>query len=215
MGKLIDLTGKRFGRLTVLEKVEGNYTNKSSKWKCKCDCGNIYIGTSNYIKRQPHISCGCWKKEITKKVRGKHLSSKSKLYNIWESMKARCYRNSCKDFPNYGGRGIIIQESWKNDFRIFKKWALENGYKEGLTIERIDVNANYDEKNCCWIRNEFQILNRRNTCFVYYNNQKISLALLCQNHKMPYKLVYNRVKRLKWTVEEAISINPYKGRNGH
>ena len=215
MSKLIDLTGQRYGRLTVLEKVEGNYTNKSSKWKCLCDCGNIYIGISNHIRREPHISCGCWKKEITSQKLGKHFSSKSKLYEIWSSMKARCYRKNCKDYQNYGGRGIKIQESWKNDFNTFKEWSLSNGYKEGLTIERIDVNGNYEEKNCCWIKNEFQTLNRTNTIYVNYKGEKVSLAILCNKLNVPYKLVYNRIKFLKWNIEDAILVKPFKGRNGH
>lgn len=168
----IDLTGQKYGRLTV-EKLIGKNEQGKYIWLCKCDCGNEKIAQTSYLRSGHTMSCGCYHKELVGKINRKHnLFNKSvSLYSLWKSIKYRCYNKNSKSFCNYGGRGISMCDDWKNDFSTFYKWALENGYKEEktdkglniLTIDRIDVNGNYEPYNCRFVTNEIQARNKRNT----------------------------------------------------
>ena len=174
------MIGKRFGKLTVIE-FAGVSKNRKLMWICKCDCGKIThpIVGSNLRSGQTK-SCGCFCVEISKRNRthlaeyAKHSAITAKhdyikhkrLYGVWQGMKQRCYYEKHKQFADYGGRGIIICDEWKNSFELFCKWALENGYDENAeygqcTLDRIDVNGNYEPSNCRWVSMAVQIQNRR------------------------------------------------------
>lgn len=157
MTKLRDLTGKRFGRWTVISYFDKNKWGVH-RWLCRCDCGNERVLTGISLNAGQTTSCGCYKREVHTKhgylAKGVH----SKLYSSWQCMKARCLNPNHKRYKRYGGRGISICETWLN-FSCFKDWALSNGYEEGLTIERVDVNGDYCPENCTWITNEAQQTN--------------------------------------------------------
>lgn len=172
MSSLLNLTGQRFGRLTVIER-DGSNSNHAATWRCICDCGN-YVTTSGILLRSgATVSCGCNKAEKARDRMTTHGLSRTLIYDIWSSMKARCTRESCKDYKNYGGRGISFYPAW-SDFVSFYNWAMENGYKEHLTIERIDVNGNYEPSNCRWIPNCEQSRNRRISKRVLYDGKSLS-----------------------------------------
>ena len=144
----IDLTGKRFGKLVVIKRSH-NERERHAKWICKCDCGNEHIASSNSLRSGGVRSCGC----ITIENHLTHGQTGSRLYNVWNSMKQRCFNPNCKEFKSYGGRGITMCSEWAKDFTNFKKWAEDSGYdsnaKRGqCTIDRIDVNGNYEPQNC-------------------------------------------------------------------
>ena len=170
--KCIDLTGKRYGRL-VVEKSLGKNEKGKYTWLCKCDCGNEKIVQTSYLRSGHTTSCGCYHNEMVGKLNRKHnLSNKcGRLYFLWKSIKYRCYCENSKDFHNYGGRGISMCDEWKKDFSTFYEWAINNGYKEEktakglnvLTIDRIDVNGNYEPSNCRFVTNKMQAKNKRNT----------------------------------------------------
>lgn len=155
--KFIDLTGKRFGKLTVFEFVETK--NGHSYWLCKCDCGNLQKASSCNLKRSHVVSCGCVKNEGNNV---KHGKSKSKIYLCWQNMKTRCYNVKSDDYKNYGGRGIKVCDEW-HDFRNFYNHVstLPHFGELGYTLDRINVNGNYEPGNVRWATAKEQARNRR------------------------------------------------------
>jgi len=152
-----DLTGQKFGRLTVIEKT-GKRLCGHIVWKCQCECGNIAEVMGRNLLTGHTKSCGCLEKEINEKIHIKHGDARhgkgkkrARLYWVWTYMKQRCLNPNYKSFKYYGGRGIKVCDEWKNDYPAFKKWALANGYDEELSLGRIDPDGDYCPENCQWI----------------------------------------------------------------
>lgn len=162
MSKINDLTGKKFGRLTVI-KYYGSNKHGRALWLCQCDCGNTKIVLGNSLNSKLTLSCGCYNKEIIKKCNSKHNMAYSKLYKVWQGMKTRCYNKNFMYYCNYGGRGITICDEWKSNFSNFYEWSINNGYEEGLTIDRINNDGNYEPSNCRWVTRAEQNRNKRYT----------------------------------------------------
>lgn len=154
-----DLTGQKFGRLTVVKRAENSKSNKT-RWECICDCGNELITVGAQLKNGRTKSCGCLQKELLSKRVRTHGMTNERLYGIWCGIKQRCFNPNIDAYKNYGGRGITMCDEWFNDFSKFQKWALKNRYSDDLTIERKDVNGNYEPSNCCWTTRKMQSRNR-------------------------------------------------------
>lgn len=161
------------------------------------------MGEDN-LKQGKTQSCGCLHNELLAKRNERHSLSKTRIYYIFNGMKDRCYNNKNKSYKDYGGRGITICDEWLNDFVVFYKWATENGYKEGLSIERIDVNKGYSPENCAWIPKEMQAKNTRKNVFYEYKGEKKILGDWAKQYNLPFTCVRRRLNR-GWTLERALN----------
>ncbi len=135
----------------------------------------------------------------------------SKLYCAWKHMKERCYSKNCKDYKNYGERGIVVCEEWKNDYLSFKKWSLANGYAPSLTLDRIDVDGNYDPSNCRWTTWKEQANNKRNLRLITFNGETKTLTEWATITGIRLTTLYMRLVVRKWPVEKALTTKVERG----
>ena len=185
----VDLTGLRFGRLTVLNVAKDDMKHHGQRWLCQCDCGKKIITRGDGLQSGHTKSCGCDNKRRTT-----HNESNTKLYSVWVEMKQRCENPNSDAYKYYGGRGIKVCDEWQ-DFEPFYKWAMENGYSTGLTIDRIDNNGGYSPSNCRWTTRLFQMSNRRNTVFLEYAGMRHTIREWCDITGKSYKKVYAEYQR--------------------
>lgn len=201
MGRCIDLTGRRFGRLTVIERAENTKGGKS-RWVCKCDCGNTIISKADNLKSGNTKSCGCYASELTANRNYKHGNGHSRLYHIWDKMRQRCYNPKDPKYSRYGARGITVCPEWSN-FQVFYEWAITNGYADNLTIDRRDNDGNYCPQNCHWATAKEQANNKSNNKMITYCGKTQTLAQWADELQIPYLKLRNRLYNLNWTVAEA------------
>lgn len=168
MGQLVDLTGKRFGRLAVIVISDKRDSSGSVYWECKCDCGNIVTVNGRSLRGGNQRSCGCYHHDImcAQHNRRTHGGTGDRLFHVWRGIIDRCCYTSHNRYKDYGGRGIYICEEWKHDYGAFRAWAVRNGYDpdapRGMcTIDRIDVDGPYAPWNCRWVDMKTQSLNKR------------------------------------------------------
>ena len=205
MSKFIDLTGMVFGRLTVIKRVE-NSKRGESRWLCRCSCGNYKEVQGNNLKSKQVQSCGCIRKEVSSLKNKLHGMTKSRIYRIYQHMKDRCYRVTDKRYQRYGGRGIKICDEWLNSFVEFYNWSIQNGYKENLTIDRIDNNGNYEPKNCRWITHKEQNRNYSRNVLLTYRGETKCIIEWSEELGIKYQTLKYRIKR-GFCVEDIMSQN--------
>ena len=208
----INLVGKKFNRLTVVKEV-GRDDRQQVLWLCKCDCGKETNVTTYRLNKGKTKSCGCLMIETSRKQfteLGKksktHGLSKTRIYKTYRGMKDRCLNPNDMHYPDYGGRGITICDEWKNDFMSFYNWAMDNGYTDKLTIDRIDVNGNYEPSNCRWVDTKTQNRNKRNTRKIKYNGEIRTLSEWAVYFNLKRSTLEARLFRYNMTFEEAISL---------
>ena len=198
MSKLIDLTGKRYGKLIVLDIYKNK--NQRTKWVCLCECGNEKIILGDSLKSGKTRSCGCLRFNVGK-TNKKHGKTNTRLFTIWNDMKQRCSNPKQPSYKNYGGRDIKVCNEWLNNFQNFYNWAISNGYNENLSIDRIDVNGDYEPSNCRWATSRKQGNNKRTNRIVFYKGKKYTISELSELIKIPYATLLWRINH-NWDEED-------------
>ena len=184
-----DLTGLRFGRLTVID-FDRFDERRASWWLCECDCGNEISVRRNSLVSGQTKSCGCYSRDI----HTSHGMTKTRLYRIWSGIKTRCENESDESYHRYGERGIDVCSEWES-FETFRDWALDNGYEDNLTIDRIDNNLGYYPENCRWADRVTQQNNKRNNIYVEYEGERHTIGVWARILDIKYSTLYRRVKR--------------------
>ena len=195
MTRPANLVGQRFSRLVVVKR-DGSDKWGSATWMCKCDCGNETVIRTTTLRNGGAQSCGCLnlEKAISRcPDNARHKLSRTRLYRVWAGMKSRCYNKNHKDYASYGGRGIKLCDEWLVSDNFFE-WALKNGYSDDLTIDRIDVNGEYEPSNCRWANTIQQMRNRTITIKVLFDGEEVTLQELSERYNIPYATLYWRYK---------------------
>lgn len=195
ISKLVDLTGKRFGRLVVVERAEDRIEKSGKRrvmWKCLCDCGNEVTVLSDNIKRGLTLSCGCFRNEYLSKKMSTHGDTNTRLYGVWCAIKARCYNKNTDFYYRYGGRGITMCDSWRDNYENFRDWAMSNGYTEGLTIDRINNDLGYSPDNCRWATRKEQCNNRSTNRKIAFRGEVHTISEWAEILGIPARMLYRR-----------------------
>lgn len=210
-----DLTGQKFGKLTVIEKTEPHVTPSGSRqicWNCLCDCGNPkYIKvTTNHLITGHTKSCGCLKSIATTEKNMKHGMAGSRIYDTYYHMRRRCFNNTDKEYHRYGGRGITVCDEWLGDegFEHFYKWSMANGYKDNLTIDRINNDGNYEPGNCRWVTRTEQM---NNVCYnvqISHNGETHTIAEWAKRLGIKQDTIQARLKYYHFSPEKALFKKP-------
>ena len=206
----VDLTGQKFGRLTVVRF--DHKENGRKYYLCQCDCGNFKIVSNHSLKSGNTKSCGCLHKEILiqrNKDNRIHHPESERLLRIWRAMLHRCYKETDEHYDYYGGRGIKVCDDW-HDFETFQKWALANGYADNLTIDRLDGNKDYCPENCSWATMTVQNNHKSDTKWLTYKGKTQSLSDWCRELGLDYFRTKTRLNSLGWSVEDAFEYGKYK-----
>ena len=234
MGRKVDLTGRVFWNLRVIEETEMREPSGGSViWRCECKCGREHFVPSRSLVQGTTKSCGCLHRRFGKgccrerefhdecghrktvlykgccRERESHGESghrKTVLYKCWEAIVQRCTNPNDKRYPSYGGRGITVCDAWRNSFIAFRDWANANGYREGLEIDREDNDGGYEPSNCRWVTHRQNNWNTRRSRLCEINGEIKSLAEWCEIYNMDYALVHWRIHHGRWDVEKALTM---------
>lgn len=211
MSKIINLIGKKFGRLTVLSRSDNKVLKSGAvipMWLCKCSCGSLVTVQGNNLRNLKTLSCGCLQKEKASACKHGQARRKknSRLYGIWCGIKSRCYNKNNKSYKYYGERGISVCKEWQQ-FEAFMEWAMANNYSHTLTIDRINVNGNYEPSNCRWVTRKEQSQNTRENHYITFNNTTKTLTEWSECKKIPAPTILARLKR-GWSVEKTLTTQP-------
>lgn len=200
----------KYNRLTLLEHIRGS--KAKSKWLC--DCGSIVFARIDGIKSGSVKSCGCYQREtagprfskaLTKHGMSMPYSEHYKIYLVWNGMISRCYNKNKERYSDWGGRGIEVCEEWRDGPVVFKDWCLQNGYQDGLQIDRIDNEKGYSPENCRFVTVKNNALNRRNSVIIEYRGVKKGIEEWASMLGINRACLYSRLTKSKMSVEEAFS----------
>jgi hypothetical protein len=200
-GKTVDLTGMRFGRLTVIGKTRSSSGRVA--WNCKCDCGNETTPLTTSLLKGHSQSCGCLHSDMLGDMFRKHGQYRTRLYRIWSNMIQRCNNPKNDNYHLYGAKGVSVCDEWK-DFATFSKWAMDSGYADNLSIDRIETGKSYYPSNCRWATPQEQTDNRECTRYVSFNGKTQTLKRWSEETGIAYKNLLWRIDR-GWPAEKALT----------
>lgn len=207
-----DMLGKKIGQLLVVEYAGSK--NNFAMWKCQCDCGNPVIVSGADLRNGKRVHCSS---KIHKK---KHGGYGDRLYSVFRAIQQRCYNSKCRQYNDYGGRGITMCQEWRSDYAAFRDWALATGYIEEVlpngmnkwTIDRINVNGNYEPSNCRWITCQEQQFNKRDNVVLTYNGETKTAKEFSEQYNISPAVLWQRIKK-GWSAKAAIETPVRKRRN--
>lgn len=215
MGKFIDLTGQRFGRLSVVKRT-GCFNDGQVAWQCVCDCGKAITVRSRDLRTGHTRSCGCLQQDVCRetiiefhKQMGYDGHTQRPVFQVWKDMIRRCYDIENESYKNYGGRGIRVCSEW-HDPRSFEQWALDNGFHKGLQLDRKDNEGDYQPNNCRFVSRIENCNNKRTNRRVELDGQEKTLAQWARYYGISYAVVRTRIFR-GWTIRDALT-KPVKNR---
>lgn len=193
--RFIDLTGKRYGMLTVIGFA--GTKNNNCMWNCKCDCGQFKTVSTNKLSMGKTSSCGCKKIKVNRE-------STSDLYQHWYAMLNRCRPENTNTKKDYFDRGITVCDDWKLDggFWAFKEWSLKNGYKEGLTLDRINNDCGYSPNNCRWTTQKEQQNNKTNNHYITYKGVTKTMKQWSESTGIGYSKLRHRIYA-NWDIDRV------------
>lgn len=197
-----DLTGKHFGRLTVLYPMENRSRQGYIQYMCECSCiDHTKVITTSYRLTSGHTkSCGCLQREITSErnrqgVKYPETDRDTRLFRIWKGMIARTRYDSQEGYSRYGGRGIRVCNEWRDNFHSFRDWSEANGYADGLTIDRLDNDGNYEPSNCMWSTRKEQNNNQRSNIRITYDGNTYNASQWADIMGINRSCIYKRISR--------------------
>lgn len=202
--------------LTVLELAEPYISpsdgHKRQQWLCRCKCGKEFVTLGHRIRKGIVLSCGCKPPEFSdewyenvKKSNSTHGDSGTRLYKCWHGIRLRCNNPQDQHYPLYGGRGISVCKEWDESYEAFRDWALANGYADGLSIDRIDVDGNYKPSNCRWATNQEQQNNKRTNVYLTFNGKTQTIVQWAREVGINPVTLNARIRRYRWSVERALT----------
>lgn len=205
--------GDKFGRLTIICKSNNDYIDPKygrhfPRWYCICDCGKEIDVRDDMLKSKKARSCGCLNRDIAKVVNTKHELCNTRIYSEYSNMRQRCCNINNPEYKNYGGRGIKICSEWldkENGFINFYNWSISNGYKDNLSIDRINVDGNYEPSNCRWIPKKYQAYNKKDTIKIFFNGEYYALPQIADILGIKYSLLKSRLKSNNWNLSSIFT----------
>lgn len=200
MPRKIDMVGYRFYRLCVIEEM-GSDHRREKQWKCLCDCGKEIVATGYNLRSGNTKSCGCYNIDRIVQRSRQHGLSKTRMFKIWAGVRKRCNNPNTKSYNHYGGRGIKMCESWDTYVNFFND--MKEGYRDDLTLERIDPNGNYEKSNCRWASSKEQARNKRNSNYITIGEESLTAAEWSERSGTMSSTILWRVKN-GWDVKRAI-----------
>ncbi len=205
MSKPIDLTGQKFGRLTIIRRINDDKRGQSY-WLCKCNCGEEKVIHGSSLKNGGTKSCGCLRKEqlVERSIKHGHSKreNKSRTYRSWQHMKERCININCKDYKYYGDRGITVCERWME----FTNFLEDMGEAPaGLQLERGNNDLGYYKENCLWTTSRNQACNRRNNHLITFDDKTQTMIEWSEETHIPYDVLKLRINRYGWSIEMALT----------
>lgn len=207
-----DLSGRKFNKITAIKPAPDRILPNGrhlTMWNCVCDCGNTLTIRASDLKSGNVISCGCYRAKNTGEVHRTHGATTGRkatqLYQVWANMLARCKNKKAWAYKYYGAKGVRVCDEWK-DYAEFEKWATENGYAPGLSIDRIDVNGNYCPENCRWATATQQANNQtKNRRIEAFGSARTIAEWACEL-KIPYDRLYYLLSKNGWSIERAVMV---------
>lgn len=208
MNRWEEMVGKRYGMLTVLSAFARK--NRPDGLMVRCDCGVEKATCARSVSRGRTVSCGC----AQRRSATRHGLSNHPEYSRWNGMIERCYRPSVKSYEFYGARGVDVCQEWRDSPEYFIEWAERNGAAPGKHLDRIDGKRGYSPENCRFVTPTENQNNRSTNVVINAFGRNMTIAEAAKTYRLPYSVVVQRIRKLKWAPERALSEPARKLRNG-